>query len=78
MSKLFVEMSISYLNYIDLAKLRKVDKEFKELTSDDRMWDLCAKIQEGRMLQGRYFNLYTQYMMSPEQAAALPPSSKFK
>jgi len=49
--------------------------KFTSSIVSSNIWDIAAALQEKRESKGKRVALFTQYMMSCEQAAALPLSS---
>ena len=69
---------MDYLHFKDLAMLRMVNKTIRNYVVGDNFWDRVSVIQEERNNIGKHVVLYKQFLMSKEQASALPESALYK
>ena len=70
-------LCMDFLHFNQVAKFRTVSKFTSSIVSTN-IWDIAAALQERRESKGKRVVLFTQYMMSREEAAALPLSPLYK
>ena len=69
---------LDYLETRDLYKLRRINKVYvTPCVTGICFWDRLSKIQEQREKIGKRVFLFKQFMMSREDAAKIPPSTKY-
>ena len=70
-------LCMDFLHFNQVAKFRTVSKFTSSIVSCN-IWEIAAALQKRLESKGKRVVLFTQYMMSREEAAALPASPWYK